>query len=186
MMEYYQLFTFLHVACVIVWLGCGLSLTIRAASAERRNDDRALIGVVEDAFNIFGKVFGMAAGGALVFGLILAWLAWSFTDLWIIIGLLSFATMAGIGMFVMRVREQRLMAIVKRDGGYSPAALNEARQITAIAQFDTVIFAIVVADMVFKPSPDSTVILTAMAIVLIVGALAVWRRVQRLASAAPA
>jgi hypothetical protein len=185
-MEYYRLFTFLHVACVIVWLGCGLSLTIRAMAAERRNDDAALIGVVEDGSNIFGKIFGMAAGGALVFGLILTWLAWSFTDLWIIIGLLAVVTSAGIGMFVVGGRSHRLQAMVERDGGYSPAAISEARQITAIARFDIVIFTIVVADMVFKPSPDSTVILTAMAVVLVAGALAVWRRLQKLASVAPA
>lgn len=185
-MEYYQLFTFLHVACVIVWLGCGLSLSIRAAAAVRSNDDAALISVVEDSSKIFGKIFGMAAGGALIFGAILTWLAWSFTDLWIDIGLLALIASAGIGMFVVGRRNHRLQAMVEREGGYSTAAINEARQITTIAQFDVVLFVIVVADMIFKPSHNNTFILSAMAVVLVVGALAVWRRVQRLETAAPA
>ncbi len=181
-MRFYQLFMFLHVACVIVWLGCAVSLTIRTFAAERTHDHAAVTGIVDDAFGVFDRVFALAATGALLFGLVLTWLAWDFRELWIDIGLAGFAASAGIGAVVLSGRKSRLLDASARHGAHSRPAIREARQFLAIAQLDTLILAVMVADMVFKPEADNVPALAAMAAAVILGAVAVWRRLRQIAA----
>lgn len=180
-MQFYQLFMFLHVACVIVWLGCATSLSIRTFAALRAGDDDAAMGIIHDASTIFDKVFGAAAGGALVCGLVMTWLAWDFRELWIDIGLAGFAASGFVGAFVLSARKKRLQEISARDGVRSETAFREARQLLVLAQLDTLFLWVVVADMVLKPQIDSFPTLATMAAAIVLGIIAIVRRVRSFA-----
>src|SRR2546430_2111428 len=88
----YELLLFLHVACVIVWLGAGTTLALIAVAAERTRDR-----VLQERLGTLGRwlgprVFLPATLGALAFGLALVQNgSWTFGPLWIKLGLAAFA-----------------------------------------------------------------------------------------------
>lgn len=177
-MQFYQLFMFIHVACVIIWLGCAFSLSWRGEIALQRGDEEGLIAVVNDAFGIFDRVFGPTATGALIGGLVMTWLAWDFRELWILVGLGGFAVSAIYGVMVVSAQKKELDGFVARHGVRSPAAIRQMRRLLIAAQFETLVLFVVVADMIFKPQPDSAITLAIMASAVIAGGWTVWRRVR--------
>jgi hypothetical protein len=54
-----------------------------------------------------------------------------------------------------------------------------------MGRFDTILLAVIVADMVFKPNFESTPILALMAAVLVVGGFMTWRGAQSVAAPMP-
>jgi uncharacterized membrane protein len=184
-MQFYQLFMFLHIACVIVWLGCGIALLILGSSAMGRKDKAAVVTVASRDIAIFSRVFGPAALGALLCGLAMTWIAWDFHELWILIGLAGFLVSAVLGATLFRQGSDKLSSAIRKYGPESTLASAEAQRLLIWGRFDSVLLAVVVADMVFKPAPDSVVTLALMAAALVGGGLATWRRLRSIADTLP-
>src|SRR5919197_2307247 len=84
-MTRYELFLFLHVACVIAWLGSGTALAVLSFRTP----------IVELAEWLGPRVFGPASLGSLAFGFALVFEGdWTFSPLWIQLGLGAFALAA--------------------------------------------------------------------------------------------
>jgi uncharacterized membrane protein len=165
----YDLVKFLHVSSVIVWIGAGVGLVILGIAADRANDRDALARIVGHVIFMAPRVFIPASGSTLLFGVIAAWLQWSFADLWVIVGLIGFAITFSTGNFILKPRAEKVGEIMAREGP-SDAALTLGRELLSVAKFDYVMLFIVVADMVFKPSLQDVWLLVVMAIVLIAAA----------------
>ncbi len=177
-MEFYQLFMFLHIVCVIVWLGCGVSLAIMGNSAIQHQDAGATVRIAGGDFALLGKLFAPAAAGALICGLAMTLLAWDFHELWILIGLGGFAISAAFGATVLGPSRDRVSASVGRHGSRSVEAAREAQRFMILARFDIILLVVMVADMVFKPAPDSYATLAAMGAALIAGGVLIWRQTR--------
>ena len=167
-MSRYELFLFLHVASVIVWLGAGTTLAFVALFAGRTGD-RELLGRIGAIGQWLGpRVFGPSALGALVFGLVLVREgSWTFDPLWIKLGLaafaLSFLLNAGVRVPLVR-RLQR---------GASPE--RAARALGLLPRFELTVLYLTVADMVAKPTGADTGTLAAGGAILgLVGAGVAW------------
>jgi uncharacterized membrane protein len=184
-MQFYQLFMFLHIACVIVWLGSGLTLLILGAAAVARKDTATIVSVASRDVAILTRIFGPAALGALLCGLAMTWIAWDFQTLWILIGLAGFAVSAVYGATVIGRASNRLSSAIRKYGPESTLASAEARRLLVIGRFDTILLAVIVADMVFKPEPDSAPTLALMAAALIVGGFITWRSARSVAASLP-
>jgi hypothetical protein len=177
-MQFYQLFMFLHIACVIVWLGSGLTLLILGAAATARRDTAAIVSVASRDVATLTRIFGPAALGALLFGLAMTWIAWDFQTLWILIGLAGFAVSAVYGATALRQAGDRLSSAVREHGSESAFAVAEAERLLVMGRFDTLLLTVVVADMVFKPGPGSAITLGVLAGVLAIGGFLIWRRLN--------
>ncbi len=176
-MDYYSLFKLLHVLLIIVWLGGGFGLVIMATRAELARDDTELAHIVQQAI-FMTKVFIPAAIAALIFGVAMVLLTWSFSDLWVTIGLVGFALTVGTGLLVLKPRSDRIGELIAKEG-ISPAVTTQSHQFLRVVKFDFVMLFIVVADMVMKPTADSYVTLAAMTSALLVAAVAFHgRRLQ--------
>jgi hypothetical protein len=174
-MQFYQLFMFLHIACVIVWLGSGLTLLILGAAASARRDWAAIVSIASRDVATLTRIFGPAALGALLCGLAMTWIAWDFQTLWILIGLAGFAASAAYGATVIRRASNQLSSAIRKYGPESTLATAEAQRLLVIGRFDTILLAVIVADMVFKPDFESTPTLALMVAVLIIGGFMTWR-----------
>jgi hypothetical protein len=87
-----------------------------------------------------------SALAVLIFGILLTIEGpWSFSDLWIILGLVGYAFTFGTGLFVIKPAAKRIAAMIERHGGVSPS----------------------VANMALKPSVDDVGTLVAMAAVVV-------------------
>ena len=184
-MQFYQLFMFLHIACVIVWLGSGLTLLILGAAATARRDRAAIVSIASRDVATLTRIFGPAALGALLCGLAMTWIAWDFQTLWILIGLAGFAVSAVYGATVIRQAGNRLSSAIRKYGPESTLATAEARRLLVVGRFDTILLTVIVADMVFKPDPASATTLALMAAALVIGGFTTWRGVQSVAASLP-
>jgi hypothetical protein len=184
-MQFYQLFMFLHIACVVVWLGSGLTLLILGAAAVARRDKASVVAVASRDVATLTRIFGPAALGALLCGLAMTWIAWDFQTLWILIGLAGFAASAIYGGTVIRQASNRLSSAIRKYGPESTLAAAEAQRLLVIGRFDTILLTVVVADMVFKPDFESVPTLALMAAVLVVGGFMTWRGAQSVPASLP-
>jgi uncharacterized membrane protein len=184
-MQFYQFFMFLHIACVIVWLGSGLTLLILGTAATARKDMAAIVSVADRDVATLSRIFGPAALGALICGLAMTWIAWDFHTLWILIGLAGFAISAVYGATVLRQAGNRLSSAVRKYGPESTLAVSEARRLLVMGRFDVILLTVIVADMVFKPDPQSASTLGLMAAVLVIGGFMTWRGAQSVAASLP-
>jgi hypothetical protein len=184
-MQFYQLFMFLHIACVIVWLGCGVALFILGSAAILRKDRTTIVSVADRDAATFGRIFGPAALGALLCGLAMTWIAWDFHELWILIGLAGFAVSAAYSATALRQCGDRLSSAIHKYGAESTLALAEAQRLLILGRFDTILLTVIVADMVFKPSPQNALTLGLMAAALAAGGFVTWRRLRAITGALP-
>jgi hypothetical protein len=120
-----------------------------------------------------GRLMVPASLLTLVFGLVMCWFWVGFSDLWIIIGLAGYAATFLIGLLYFKPTSEKVAAMVARDG-ITPAALQDGKAMLRVARFDYAVMLVVIADMVFKPTSADTVLLTAMAAVLLAGAAAAF------------
>ena len=164
-MTWYELFLFLHVASVIVWLGAGTTLALVALYAER-SGDRELLGPLAPIGRWLGpRIFGPAALGALIFGLVLVHKSWTFDPLWIKLGLgafaLSFLLTAGVRIPLLRRLER----------GVDPQ--RTGRLLGLLPRLDLTVLYLAVADMAAKPTGADTGVLVAGGAILGLAAAAV-------------
>lgn len=167
-MDAYAIVKYLHVLFVVIWLGGGFGLVVLGAHAERARNDAELAHVVQNVIFMSTRVFVPAAVLALICGLTMVWLNWSFATLWVLIGLGGFALTFITGIAVLKPRSDRVGELIKKEG-VSPAVVEQSRHILWIAQFDFVMLFVIVADMVLKPGPQNYVTLVIMAAVVIIG-----------------
>jgi hypothetical protein len=152
-MTQYQLFLFLHILCVILWLGAGTTLGLLwlhpdAVLRERIGPLGAWLGP---------RLFAPASLGALGFGLVLVHEGrWTLHPLWVKLGLAAFA----VSFLVNAGVRAPLLRRLERE----PARVG--RIFTALAAFELALLYSTVADMVLKPAASDSVFLSAVGAML--------------------
>jgi uncharacterized membrane protein len=169
-MDYYALLKFLHVFLIIIWLGGGASLVILAMRAERARADTELCHIVQQVI-FMAKVFVAVAIAAVLMGIGMVLLHWSFAELWITIGLTGFLLTFAMGLLVLKPRADHI-GVLMAEGGITPAVVAQSHRLLQIAKFDLVMLFIVAADMVVKPTSASYATLTLMAVAFVGAAVA--------------
>jgi uncharacterized membrane protein len=155
-MSGYELLLFLHVACVIVWLGAGTALALIAVAAERTRDR-----VLQERLGAIGRwlgprVFLPATLGALAFGLALVEKgSWTFGPLWIKLGLGAFATSLLLNATI------RFPLLRRMEGATGAEAERAGRLLGLLGRVELAVLYLAVADMVAKPSGSDTTALVA-------------------------
>lgn len=178
-MSLYELLVFGHVAMAILWIGAGFSLVVLALLAERKDDDDGMRTAL-DVTNRLGNVYFVPVSLlVIVFGvaLVVESDAWSFGDLWIVLGLVGYALTFLTGLLIIKPRAERIgRMIAEARGEMTPATTFEGRKLLTLARIDYVVLFLVVLDMVVKPTGDDAGLLAVMAAILVVGvAYVVWR-----------
>jgi hypothetical protein len=165
-MTQYQLFLFLHIVSVILWLGAGTVLGLLWLHPDAVLRER--IGTLGEWLG--PRVFAPAALGALAFGLVLVHEgSWTFHPLWVKLGLSAFAASFVINAAVRAPLVRRL--------GREP--LRIGRVLSALALFELAILYLTVADMALKPTGSDTTFLLPSAAILALLAANVLLRLRR-------
>ena len=171
-MTLYELLLFVHIGASIVWIGAGiLSLTL-ATAYDRDSDDAAIKRFLADQEWLATRLFIPSSLVVVIMGiaLIIESDAWSFGQLWVVIGLIGYAATFVTGLFFIKPASERIGAEMEREGGRLTARLRaDIRKLIVTARVDYVTFALVVFDMVGKPTGDDVGVLIAMALILVAG-----------------
>ncbi len=168
-MDWYLILKFLHVSSAVIWIGGAFIMVMLATRADRSADDKILVDVVRQVAWAADRVYVPASISTLVFGLILAWYASLWANLWIILGLLGVASTVGLGILVLTPLAKKADTGFKARGA-SPEVVATSREILTLAKFDLVLLFTVIADMVLKPSPSDWLLLLVMALALLAAA----------------
>jgi uncharacterized membrane protein len=143
-----------------------------------------------DGGNRLGNVFFLPASLlVIVFGvaLVAESEAWSFGQLWIVLGLVGYALTFLTGLLVIKPRGEKIGRMIEHARGtMTPEAMLEGRKLLTLARIDYVVLFLVVLDMVVKPTGDDVGLLVAMAAILVVGVAYVVLRARSLTAPAPA
>jgi hypothetical protein len=135
----YQLFLFLHIVCVILWLGAGTVLGLLWLHPDAVLRER--VGSLGEWLG--PRVFAPAALGAFAFGLVLVHEgSWTFHPLWVKLGLGAFAASFVINAAVRAPLVRRLEL--------GPTRIS--RVLSALALFELAILYLTVAGMALKPT----------------------------------
>jgi uncharacterized membrane protein len=178
-MDWYSIVKFLHVATAILWVGGGFVLFLLGVLAQRAGNDEEKLQAMRATGQLGGRFFAPMSMLTLVFGLIMCGLWVGFSDLWIVIGLVGYATTFSIGMLIFKPTGERMGAMIARDG-VTPAVLEIGERMMRAARLDYAVMLVIVADMVLKPTTDDIGILAAMVLVVMIGAMMAFGRARRM------
>jgi hypothetical protein len=171
-MTLYELLLFIHIGASITWIGAGFLSLVLATTYDRESDEAAIKRFLHDQEWLAMRLFVPSSLIVVLFGiaLVIESDAWTFGYLWIVLGLVGYAATFVTGFFFLRPASERVGQEMERQGGrLTPKLRADIRKLIVTARVDYVTFALVVFDMVAKPTGDDVGLLVAMAVILAAG-----------------
>ena len=182
-MTLYEFLLFVHIAATVVWVGAGLCSLVLAIGYDRDGDEPAIRRFLADQERLATRLFIPASLTVVIFGiaLVIESDAWTFEYLWIVLGLVGFATTFVTGLFMIKPASERIGAAMEREGGrLTPPLRTDIRKLIVMARLDYVVLFLVIGDMVVKPTGDDVAVLVAMAVILAAGIAYILVRLRAL------
>lgn len=168
-MDWYSIVKFPHITSAVLWVGGGFVLFLLGVLAERAGNIEEKLQAMRASGQLGGRFFAPMSMLTLIFGLIMCGFWVGFSELWIIIGLVGYATTFSIGMFIFKPTGERMGAMIAKEG-VTPAVLAIGQRMMSAARFDYAVMLVIIADMVLKPTAHDLGILAGMALVVVLGA----------------
>lgn len=151
MVSGYELFLWLHVLAVIVWLGGGIAVQILAIRITRAGDGPRLAAFARDAEFVGKFVFSPASLVVLAFGFALVSKGdWGY-PFWVIFGLAGYGVSGLIGGAFLGPEAKRIATTVEAHGPDHPEVTRRIKRIFVISRIELVMLFLIVFDMAVKP-----------------------------------
>ena len=150
-MSRYDLYKFVHVLAAIVWVGAGATVQILVLRA-KRGEPRRLHDLVGEATWLGNRVFLPASIVVLITGLAMIFDGpWSFSDLWISLGLTGFVITALNGAGILGPTGKKLSEAFGAGAADEPATRRLVSRLFTSMRVDLIVITAVVFIMVVKP-----------------------------------
>jgi uncharacterized membrane protein len=186
-MTSYELLLFLHLTSVILWLGANTVIDLLFLRAGRMRDLQELGRMGQTQEWLTPRLFIPVSLATVITGALLVWdSAWSFGDLWIVIGLAAWLATFANGILFLKPNGERMKQIVAEKGPASPEAQRIAARLSVVGRVQLLALYLVVADMVLKPTTDDPWTLVVLAAILAVAVAAAAVSLRRRVAAGPA
>lgn len=152
-MDTYGVYKFLHVSAAVIWVGSGFGLFVLTARMKRIGDRAGVLAIGRHAETLGKTLFAPASLATLAFGILMVATtdALSFTDTWIIVGLVGIALSIVIGMGMISPTGKRLGETVIEKGPDAPEIDQLVSRLVTLNAVDLVILFGVIWAMVLKP-----------------------------------
>jgi uncharacterized membrane protein len=185
---WFDLFFYLHISAVAVWLGGASAIQFFALRAVRSDDPVRTANFAGDVEWFGSRVLTTASLVVLAMGIAMVINApdIGFGDDWVIIALVLFAVtfFAGAGFF--GPESGRIRKLIEAEGPTSPAVGVRVRRILALSRADLTLLFLIAFDMVAKPNFSSASLWIAVAIAVVAAALLVWEGLNATVAGQPA
>ena len=152
-MTWYTFFKSVHVVTAAIWVGGATMIQAYAFRILRTGDARRQAEFSKDT-----EIVGMRVFMPSTLILLLAAIAmmvnldWSWSQNWIILGLIAFGLSFVLGAGFLGPEGGRIAKLIERDGPDSPAVQARIRRILTISRCELVVLLTVVVNMVVKPT----------------------------------
>ncbi len=152
-MSWYELLLFLHILAIATWFGSGLAIVILASRALHAGG--AVFGTFSINANWWASRAHPSAGVVLLltgFGMIGDSEVWSFSDTWVVIGVIGLVAAFGVGGALIGRSAGELAERVETAGGsLAEDARPLAERVILYSRIELAVLVLVIADMVAKP-----------------------------------
>ena len=182
-MDWYSIVKFLHVVSAVLWVGGGFVLFLLGMLAERAGNIEEKLQAMRASGRLGSRFFAPMSMLTLIFGLVMCAFWVGFSELWIVIGLVGYATTFSIGMLIFKPTGERIGGMIAKDG-VTPAVLAIGQRMMSWARLDYAVMLAIIADMVLKPTVHDIGILAGMAMVIALGAALAFGGGRQLAPSA--
>ncbi|HKN58196.1 MAG TPA: DUF2269 family protein [Gemmatimonadaceae bacterium] len=152
-MNAYTILKFVHVLSVVIWIGGLAALAVATWRIAREQNRVAIAGIVRQAVSYGQVVVGPAAVLVLLTGLAMVGIGHvGFGTFWVWFGYGGVLVHGLIGGFLIRKRAAEVTQLASAAGGDDAALLAAARRLWNAQLVYLILFAVVIAAMVFKPT----------------------------------
>src|SRR4051794_30841650 len=174
---WFQLFLYVHLSAVAVWLGGAAAIQFLALRALRSDDAVRTANFASDAEWFGMRVLLPSSLVVIAMGIAMVLNSdfYGFGDDWIVIALLLFAVTFVAGAAFFGPESGRIAKLIETEGPAAPAVGAKVRRILALSRADLVLLFLIAFDMVVKPTWGSTSLWVAVAIGAVLAGLLVWR-----------
>jgi uncharacterized membrane protein len=153
-MNWYAVLKYIHLLSVVIWLGGLTGLVVATWRIARENDRVLLSALLRQTIAYAQRVTGPAAGFVLLTGLAMIWLGnIGYGTFWVWFGYGGVLVQGLLGGFVLRKRTTELLALASGPSGDDAALASASRRLRNAQLLYFILFAIVIAGMVMKPTP---------------------------------
>jgi uncharacterized membrane protein len=140
-----------HIMFAVVWIGSHVGMLFLGGRARREGPAR-MVRFVADSVWLGNGLQAVSAILVLIFGGALVVVdGFGFTDLWILLGLLGFALLLGIGAGYLTPQSRRILETAEAKGAEDPGVQSRIQTVRRAAVLQTVVMVLVVLDMIAKP-----------------------------------
>ena len=152
-MNWYSLLKFLHVLSVVSWIGGATALTFLGWRIARERNRALLAALLQQGLAFGQRVIGPSAGVVVLTGLAMVGMGHiGFGTFWVWFGYGGVVAQALVGGFLLTKRTGELRQLVTAPSGDDVALVAAARRLRNVQIVYLILFAIVIAAMVIKPT----------------------------------
>src|SRR5439155_2668957 len=185
-MTWYTFFKSIHVITAVIWIGGAAMIQAYAFRILRTGDGKRQADFAKDTEVVGMRVF-VPASLILVLAAIamMVNLDWSWSQNWIILGLIAFVLSFVLGAGFLGPEGGRIAALIEQRGPDSPAVQARIRRILTISRCELIVLLTVIVNMVVKPVGQNGWF-WGMLVVMVLGIAAVLAFYMRSAQQVPA
>ena len=174
---WFDLFFYLHISAVAIWLGGAAAIQFFALRA-LRSDDPVRTATFASDVEWFGMRILVPASLVVVLmgvSMVLNSNTIGFGDDWVIIGLVLFAVTFLAGAVFFGPESGRIAKLIEAEGPTSPAVGARVRRILALSRADLVLLFLIAFNMVAKPTFSSASLWIAVVLAVVLATLLVYQ-----------
>jgi uncharacterized membrane protein len=155
-MTWYTFFKSIHVLTAVIWVGGAAMIQAYAFRILRTGDGRRQAAFAKDTEVVGMRVF-VPASLILVLAAIgmMVNLDWSWSQNWIILGLIAFGFSFVLGAGFLGPEGGRIAELIEQQGPDSPTVRARIRRILTISRCELIVLLTVILNMVVKPTGDN-------------------------------
>ena len=147
----YQLLLYVHIICAVIWVGGAFYSQLLAVRVSRSTDPGELPRLGHHLSALGMRVFLPASLLLFVAGLAMVIQNWRFSDLWISISMGLWLVSVLVGALYLGPTGKKVAERFQAEGPASEAARAGLQRIFLVSRLELVMFAVIIALMVFKP-----------------------------------
>ena len=148
----YEFLLFLHVLTAVVWVGGGLALNFLGTRLVAAGTAEEIGGFARQVEWIGTRVFMPSSLVLLLAGIFMTIDAWSFEELWIVIGMGGFLYSFINGAFLVGPLSGRTGKLLSEKGADDPEVSGNIQRIFFLGRIELAVLVIVVWAMTMKPT----------------------------------
>ena len=151
-MDLYELFQTIHVLAAVTWVGGAILVQILVTRMQRAQQHRRLGEMALDVAVVGQTVFLPASMIVLLAGIArVVESGWSFTDLWIALGIIGIVFTALTGSIFLGPEAGRVGQLINDRGPEDAEVQSRLARIFLVSRIDLVVLVLIVINMVVKP-----------------------------------